>query len=505
MARLRIVSSLPQALARNFLGHSPEWYKWTIVLCLLVNPLILWFAGPTVAGWCIVAEFIFTLAMALKCYPLQPGGLLAIEAVLMGLTSATSVYRETLVAIPVLLLLIFAVAAIYFLKDLLLFVFTKLLLSVRSHTALSLLFFGTAAVLAAFLGVLTVLAVVITLGAGFYEVYHRVASGKHHDAEHDFTADTQVGELHRSDLEAFRAFLRGLMMHAAIGAALGGMTTQVGQPQNLLIAAQAEWNFGEFFMHSAPAALPVVIVGLFMCVMVERLRWFGYGAQLPQAVYQVLWEHQSAQVARHSSRERGMLLVQALSAVLLVIAFGFHVAEVGLIGLAILVIATAFAGVTEERRIGKAFEPALPFTALLVVFFAIVAVIRDQYLFAPIIDAVLNLEGQAQLAMMYLTNGLLSGISDNVFVATIFTREVKAAFLQGWLDRQHFEQLMVAINVGSNAPSVATPNGQAAFLFLLTSTLAPLIRLSYGRMVWMALPYAAAVTLAGLATMLWWL
>jgi NhaB family Na+:H+ antiporter len=233
MARIRIVSnSLPQALARNFLGHSPVWYKWTIVLCLLANPLILWFAGPTVAGWCIVAEFIFTLAMALKCYPLQPGGLLAIEAVLMGLTSATSVYRETLVAIPVLLLLIFAVAAIYFLKDLLLFVFTKLLLSVRSHTALSLLFFGTAAVLAAFLGVLTVLAVVITLGAGFYEVYHRVASGKHHDAEHDFTADTQVGELHRSDLEAFRAFLRGLMMHAAIGAALGGMTTQVGQPQN---------------------------------------------------------------------------------------------------------------------------------------------------------------------------------------------------------------------------------------------------------------------------------
>ncbi|MFR4486134.1 MAG: hypothetical protein ACLT78_01575 [Escherichia coli] len=35
---------------------------------------------PFVAGWLLVAEFIFTLAMALKCYPLLPGGLLAIEA-----------------------------------------------------------------------------------------------------------------------------------------------------------------------------------------------------------------------------------------------------------------------------------------------------------------------------------------------------------------------------------------------------------------------------------------
>ncbi len=34
--------------------------------------------GSFVAGWLLVVEFIFTLAMALKCYPLLPGGLLAI-------------------------------------------------------------------------------------------------------------------------------------------------------------------------------------------------------------------------------------------------------------------------------------------------------------------------------------------------------------------------------------------------------------------------------------------
>ena len=56
----------------------------------------------------------------------------------------------------------------------------------------------------------------------------------------------------------------------------------------------------------------------------------------------------------------------------------------------------------------------------------------------------------------------------------------------------------MAINTGTNIPSVATPNGQAAFLFLLTSALAPLIRLSYGRMVVLALPYTITMSLTGL-------
>lgn len=46
---------------------------------------------------------------------------------------------------------------------------------------------------------------------------------------------------------------------------------------------------------------------------------------------------------------------------------------------------------------------------------------------------------------------------------------------------------------------MATPNGQAAFLFLLTSAIAPLLRLSYGKMVYMALPYTVVLTIVGLA------
>lgn len=109
--------------------------------------------------------------------------------------------------------------------------------------------------------------------------------------------------------------------------------------------------------------------------------------------------------------------------------------------------------------------------------------IIDQELFSPIIAYVLKAAADSQLTLFYLFNGLLSSISDNVFVGTVYINEAKAALQHGAINAEQFELLAVAINTGTNLPSVATPNGQAAFLFLLTSALAPLIRLSYGRMV----------------------
>jgi NhaB family Na+:H+ antiporter len=168
-----------------------------------------------------------------------------------------------------------------------------------------------------------------------------------------------------------------------------------------------------------------------------------------------------------------------------------------LIGLSVIILATAFNGITDEHSLGKAFEEALPFTALLAVFFAIVGVIIDQDLFAPVIQWALSYEGNMQLVIFYIANGLLSMVSDNVFVGTVYINEVKSALMSGQITRDQFDLLAVAINTGTNLPSVATPNGQAAFLFLLTSAIAPLIRLSYGRMVWMALPYTIVLSIVG--------
>jgi len=128
----------------------------------------------------------------------------------------------------------------------------------------------------------------------------------------------------------------------------------------------------------------------------------------------------------------------------------------------------------------------------------IVAMIHDQHLFKPIIDWALALPVGQQPSMFYLANGILSMISDNVFVATVYIGEVKEAFDSGAISREQLDKLAIAINTGTNLPSVATPNGQAAFLFLLTSALAPLINLSYGKMVKMALPYTIVLGGVGL-------
>ena len=96
---------------------------------------------------------------------------------------------------------------------------------------------------------------------------------------------------------------------------------------------------------------------------------------------------------------------------------------------------------TDEHTIGKAFQESLPFTALLVVFFSVVAVIIDQKLFAPIIHFVLASEENTQLALFYIFNGLLSSISDNVFVATVYINEAKSALANGVILPHQFELL----------------------------------------------------------------
>ncbi|WP_415903538.1 sodium/proton antiporter NhaB [Neptuniibacter sp. QD29_5] len=491
-----MTNTISQAFARNFLGNSPVWYKLAIIGFLILNPILLFTLGPVVTGWILIFEFIFTLALALKCYPLQPGGLLAIEAIIIGLASPDSVAHEIEANLEVILLLMFMVAGIYFMKDMLLWVFTKILIKVRSKTLLALLFSFFSAFLSAFLDALTVTAVLISVGVGFYAVYHKVASGKaYHNPDHDHADDEAVHANHQTDLEEFRAFLRSLLMHGAVGTALGGVCTLVGEPQNLLIAEKAGWSFLEFFLLMAPITLPVLVAGLATCALLEKTKICGYGARLPKNVRDVLLDFAAEQDGKRTLRDKAALCTQALVAAFLVFALAFHVAEVGLIGLTIIILLTAFNGIVEEHQIGKAFEEALPFTALLVVFFSIVSVIHENHLFQPIIDAVLALPVEQQPGVFFIANGVLSAISDNVFVATVYINEVVAALNSGSITREHFNSLAIAINTGTNIPSVATPNGQAAFLFLLTSALAPLIRLSYGKMVIMALPYTIVMSI----------
>jgi NhaB family Na+:H+ antiporter len=366
------------------------------------------------------------------------------------------------------------------------FIFSKIFTKIKSKIALSMLFVFMAAILSAFLDALTVTAVLISVAVGFYGVYHKI-----HSSAEDYNKDgiLDKDELSGETLEQFRSFLRSLIMHGVVGTALGGVCTLVGEPQNLLIGERMGWDFIQFFFKMSDITIPVLICGLLTTVLLETMGWFGFGAKLPNIAAQIIQGYTDEEDAKRTAKEKYALRVQGLAAILLIAGLALHVAPVGFIGLALIIFQTAFIGIIDEHALGHAFEEALPFTGLLVVFFVVVAMIHDQHLFSPIIDWALHQNLDAQPGLFYLANGVLSAISDNVFVATVYIGEVQQAFLDGTISRDHFEKLAIAINTGTNLPSVATPNGQAAFLFLLTSSLAPLINLSYGKMVKMALPY----------------
>ncbi|MDY8138840.1 sodium/proton antiporter NhaB [Aquimarina sp. 2201CG5-10] len=507
---------------KYFLGSSPKWFKTIMIGFLIFNVFSLYVLGPTVTAWLFIGEFIFTLAMALKCYPLQSGGILAIEALALGLTHPMykmnhgkivydelgkgvkgGVILEVEQNLEVILLLVFMVAGIYFMKPLLMYIFSKAFTKIKSKMILSLLFVFLSAVLSAFLDALTVTAVLISVAVGFYGVYHKIHSMPASDFNDDGILDRK--ELSGETLSKFRSFLRSLVMHGVVGTALGGVCTLVGEPQNLLIGERMGWDFIQFFLKMAPISLPVLGAGLLTTIVLELTGWFGFGEKLPPIARKIIESYTEEEEANRSDKSKYGLIVQAISAILLIIGLALHLAPVGFIGLALIIVQTAFMGITEEHQLGKAFEEALPFTGLLVVFFVIVAMIHDQHLFTPIIDWALSLDPAKQPSMFYVANGVLSMISDNVFVATVYIGEVKQAFDNGAITREQFEELAIAINTGTNLPSVATPNGQAAFLFLLTSSLAPLIGLSYGRMVKMAFPYTIVLGGVGLLGIIYFL
>ena len=487
--------SLLKLFEMNFLGRSPTWYKRLILFFLIINPILLLFSGKFIAGWAILAEFIFTLAFSLTCYPLLPGGLIAIESVFMGMTNGKLIYHEIEQNLEVILLLIFMVAGIYFMKDFLTWAFTKLLFITKSKIGISLIFCISGAFLSAWLDALTVIAVIIAVTVGFYDIYEKVS---YEDRITENISYSEKEILIKEDINNFEGFLRNLLMYTAIGTAIGGTSTIVGEPQNLIIGNTMQWNFAQFFLKMSHVSIPVIIAGLITVILTEKFKILGYGYEIPVRVKNILLNDMQEKSKRKTKNDYLRLFLQGSVAIWLIVALAFHLAPVGLVGVSVIIFLTSFLGQTTEHKIGKAFEESLPFTSLLIVFFAIVSLIQNHNLFQPIINYALAQKGNDQVLAFFFASGVLSAISDNVFVATIYIQEASKAFQNNLITKDQLESLAIAINVGSNIPSIATPNGQAAFLFLLTSPIAQRIELSYTSMLKLAFPYTIILTLTSL-------
>ena len=95
-----------------------------------------------------------------------------------------------------------------------------------------------------------------------------------------------------------------------------------------------------FFLKMAHISMPVLVAGLFTCAMLEITGKFGYGAKLGDKVRTVLEEYDAELAAKRSREDNAVLVTQGIVALLLVIALGFHLAEPGVVGLMVIVMAT---------------------------------------------------------------------------------------------------------------------------------------------------------------------
>ncbi len=465
-----------------FMGTAPAWYKAFIAAALSLNTISFFCFGPFITGWIILVEFLLVLGFSLQSYPLFPGGLLALQVLILNMTTSAEVIREIHTNMDVILLLIFLVPAIYFIKPLLQWLFIRLFAATRNKVLLSLIFLGVGAFMSAWLDALTVLAVIIAVCMSVRDLYQNAAAHNPGDAEE------------------FNGFLRNLLMHGAVGTAAGGVATLIGEPQNILIAHYAGWDFGTFYLKMAHFSIPVQIASILTCVGLEtfRIKLFGFGYQLPDKVAVFLEEYARQDAADETRLHRTRLCIMAGAFVCLMLALAFQIAPIGIIGLGMLILLPLLTGQTDEHKLGDAFKDSLPFTALIVIFFVIVAMIGHLGLFDPVTALALKADGKGQVYAFFLASGILSAVSDNVFVATIYIHEASKAMAQGLIDNAQFDRLAIAINAGTNIFSIITPNGQAAFLFLLTSALARKIQLSYVRMFWLAFPYAVVLVVTAL-------
>ena len=139
-------------------------------------------------------------------------------------------------------------------------------------------------------------------------------------------------EEHKEDIQQFREFLRSVLCHGAVGTAIGGCSTLVGEPQNLVIGKRLGWDFIEFLQKMLPITVLVWPAGIATCAALEVIGKWGYGGKMPKHVRVVLNDFLEDEYGKIHSQEKAELLVQGLAAAMLVVGLCAHVTEVGFVG-----------------------------------------------------------------------------------------------------------------------------------------------------------------------------
>jgi Na+/H+ antiporter NhaD/arsenite permease-like protein len=231
---------------------------------------------------------------------------------------------------------------------------------------------------------------------------------------------------------------------------IGGITTLVGDPPNIIIASRAGLTFNDFLVHLAPLAAVLVVVLVALCRFLFR-ESFVYDEARAEEVM-ALEEREAVKDPR--------LLVQGLAVLgLVVVGFVLHPvlhyepSVVALLGAGLLIAVSA----VETREVLSEVEwPTLAFFAGL---FIMIGGLIETGVIGEVSKALADAIGDSELGGSMLLLGasaVLSGIVDNIpYVATM--APITSDLVQstgGSVDHVMWWALAIGADLGGNATAI---------------------------------------------------
>lgn len=241
---------------------------------------------------------------------------------------------------------------------------------------------------------------------------------------------------------------------------IGGASTLVGDPPNIIIASRAGLSFNDFLVHMAP--LVVILMGVFLASL--RFIFRGSFSVAPERVAEVMSLNE-----REAIRDVRLLVKCAVVLAGVFVAFIAHSiihvdpAVAALLGAGILILVT---GVEPEDYLGSVeWETLLFFVGLFILVGALVktGVISQLAHFAG--DATRGNPLFAAMAIM-LVSVLLSGLIDNIpYVATM--SPVVADLAATVANPVHGQALWWSLAIGADLGGNLTAVGASANVVML--------------------------------------
>ena len=165
---------------------------------------------------------------------------------------------------------------------------------------------------------LTVTAVLISVTLGFYKIF-----------EKNFK-ENRISEL---EFDQGKAFLRDIIMHGAVGTALGGVCTIVGRTSKFINCYQSKLGFyGVLLENGSSNNASIVFWPIKLCLNREVKNFLVMALN-----YHILEELKLLIMLRKLEQKRTPLqklhlIIEAVLGICLIFALAFHVAQVGIIG-----------------------------------------------------------------------------------------------------------------------------------------------------------------------------